>query len=300
MSTWRALAVLACAGLMLIVAGQGAAHARTPTPTVTPTTTATPAPTPIAGTLSPDLAYFSITLWVDAQQSGQHVVAEIGDVVCGGETQEPIMPVDSGTISHSVVVKSDAAIPGCGKPGATITFSVDGRKAARTAQWLSGQYQFLTLLVGPPFMRFGGDVTAPQLTGSELLAPYVGDKRCGAGFDIWLGLGPVFGYVVEVYPQELRPGCGVEGAQVTFKLLDADGNVVAVAAETGTWHAWDVTAPTMEHLDLTMAPASGIRLGSMGTGDASGGNGWPAAAVLALAGLTALGAGAALRKRASP
>jgi hypothetical protein len=71
-----------------------------------------------------------------------------------------------------------------------------------------------------------------------------------------------------VYSAEQQAGCGTEGAQVTFKLLDAQGNVIAVANEKATWHAWDAVFEHIQRLDLTFGPAAVITMPGTGMGDA--------------------------------
>jgi len=287
----RLIAVVVIVAVTSLSLVAGRALARTPTPT--PTATATP--------VASAAADFDIFLWVDARQSWEPVVAKIGDVVCGGETQSPVSPPDSGVIDHHVRVQSDASIPGCGTPGAIVTFLVGGRQADRTAQWLPGEERSLTLLVGPPFARFWGDADLQLKTGNERLVPFVGEKACGYQENSWQGAAPAYGYGLVVYSHELQAGCGVEGAQISFKLVDEQGNVLAVAEKTGVWRVWDGTTSTFQSLNLTMVPVSSIRVGSTGTGDSQESGGPPVGVValgLALAGLTTLGAGTVLRKRA--
>ncbi len=299
----RAITILVAVAIMSLSLGAGVAQARTPTRTPTPTSTVTPAATstpvapPWAGS---GASYFDVVLWVDGRQAPEPIVPRIGDVVCGGETQTPIMPPDSGVLYHFVRVESDTTVPGCGTPGATVTFFVGDRQADRTAEWRAGEDQSLTLLVGPPFARIWGNADLHLNTGGERLAPFIGQEVCGYQENSWQGAAPPFGYSVVVYPRELRAGCGVEGAQVSFKLLDEHHSVLAVAVEKGFWHAWDGTPATFESLNLTMVPPGDIRVGSVGTGDSQESGGAPAGVVavgLALAGLATLAAGATLRTR---
>ena len=252
--------------LALLVAGQGAAHARTPTPTPTsaPPATATPVP--------PQPASFGIETWVNGQNTAHDVTAKIGETICA---TSPAIVGPGTRPGFSLKVPSEQALPGCGRDGAVVTFFVDGRQAPQTAIWHSGTSQALNIIIGPPFAR-------SIVVNDGRIVPYIGDKPCG-NFEV-------------AYSNEQEPGCGVEGSQITFKLLDAQGNVIAVANEKATWHAWDgISKPQL--LRLTFEPAGGITVGSMGTGGPQRG-GWPPQATLALAGLTALGVGAALRKRA--
>jgi hypothetical protein len=107
-------------------------------------------------------------------------------------------------------------------------------------------------------------------------------------------------YEAVVYSAEQQAGCGVEGAQVSFKLLDAQGNVIAVARETGTWHAWDgVSAP--QQLNLTFGPPGFITMPGTGTGGGPqrAAAPWgPLALALASLGLAGGIAALALRRRA--
>jgi hypothetical protein len=111
-------------------------------------------------------------------------------------------------------------------------------------------------------------------------------------------------YGAVVYSAEQQAGCGVEGAEVSFKLLDTAGNVIAVANEKGTWHAWDgVSAP--QQLNLTIVPvgSAGIKMANVGTGgpQAGGTSVWASLSlVLVSVGLGGVAAGAALRRRAMP
>ncbi len=245
-------------------------------------------------------------------------MAKIGGVVCGTETQSPISPPDSGVVCRFVQVKSDALVPGCGKPGATITFLVDGKPADRIAEWSDAEKQYvpitegpkwepgtlgsLTLIVGPPFARIWGMADLQLRTGDEKIIPYVGDTACGYLETSWMGASPPYGYTVAVYSRDLQPGCGYEGATITFKEFDAVGKVLlATSNQTATWHAWDGTSSSMQKADLTLMPVAptGMSVGSMGDGS-SGTRMWPmtlAVVGLALAGASTLAAGIAIRGR---
>ena len=105
---------------------------------------------------------------------------------------------------------------------------------------------------------------------------------------------------LNVYSQEQRVGCGTEGAEVTFKLVDGQGNTLATAEQKGIWHAWDGMRDTSQILNLTLVTPGGIRIGNVGTGDSQGSGGTPTGVValgLALAGVATVAAGATLRKR---
>ena len=104
-------------------------------------------------------------------------------------------------------------------------------------------------------------------------------------------------YGVVVFSDQQQAGCGYEGAPITYKLLDPNGNVIAVAREKGVWHAWGGRSSSQE-LYLTMVPGD-IKIGSVGTGDSQSGDGVPRGLVLGLAlvSVTTLATGMRLRKR---
>jgi MYXO-CTERM domain-containing protein len=128
--------------------------------------------------------------------------------------------------------------------------------------------------------------------------PFMNDQVCGydrgGGF-----VDPEHNYGAIVFSDEQQAGCGTEGAQVTFKLVDAQGKVIAIANQTGVWHAWDgVSDP--QQLNLTFGPVGGIKLGNTGTGDASGDEGSASgrlSTLLGFVGLTGAALGFALRRR---
>jgi len=200
-----------------------------------------------------------------------------------------ITPPGGGGPVFSISVPSEEVLPGCGYEGTVVTFLVGDLRAPQTAVWHAGAFQGLELTIGPRFANFititGAEVEKALRAGGKLV-PYVGGKACGYG-----GV---------VYSNEQAPGCGVEGSQITFKLLDAEGNVVAVANQTAAWYAWDGNYDHAPRLNLTFTPAGGIKMPGTGTGDVSPGEasvwGW-LTLLLALVGL-ASAAGLALRRRA--
>jgi len=214
------------------------------------------------------------------------LIAKIGDTLCA----TGVPSTGAGARPHfSLSIPSEEVVAGCGREGATVTFFVDGRQAPQTAVWHSGgMAQILSVIIGPPFARFvvfTGEGEQP-FGPSRRLMPYIGDKACGNP--------------EAVYSSEQQPGCGVEGSQVTFKLLDAQGNVIAVANERATWHAWDgVSDP--QQINLTFGPATVITMPGTGTGDGPRGEGsaWAGLSVLlGFVGLASAATGFALRKRA--
>jgi len=281
----KMMLVFVCPLLALIVLG--AVHAQTPTPAAMPVATATPVP--------PEPAIFDIFPWVNGQETAHDVTAKIGETTCA----TGVPGIGTVRLHFPLSVPSEEVVPGCGREGAVVTFFVDGRQAAQTAIWhSSGMSQILWVIVGPPFARFSGGVGPGRLSPRQVILPYVGNVSCGHG-----GAGdPGDLYEAVVYSAEQQAGCGVEGSQVTFKLLDAQGNVIAVANEKGTWHAWDgVSDP--QRLNLTFGPPGGVTMPNTGTGDGPerATAPWgPLALALASLGLTGGIAALAFRRRAMP
>ena len=268
----RMALVSLCVGLAALTAG--VANARTPSPTATgtpmPPATATLTPPPAATPTPLPEASFSGGAYIDAHVSRDPVTAKIGGVLCGTAI---FMAPPGGGPFYIIEVASEQAISGCGREGATITFFVGEREAPQTAVWHAGESQRLNLIIGPPFAQF-------QI-GTAGVVPYVGDTVCGRG--------------AIVYSNEQEPGCGVEGTTVTFKLVDAQGNVSVFA--TGVWHAWDgISIPQ----PINLISGSSGAIGLPGTGNAPTDNGRPGNLLISLGfvGLAATGLGLALRRRA--
>lgn len=284
-----AILLMAAAALLL-----GKAHpleAATPTPTTTATPIATAGPAPV-------VAGFRGTAWVDGRPGGGRIEARVGTVVCGDATT--LGMVDAGP-SYNLAVASETEKAGCGRPGAVITFFVDGRQANETATWDSaaGKSQSLTLMVGAPFAQFWGKAAIAAISGDDRVVPYVGDKPCGRQVSSWMGSESPYGYQVVVYSADQQAGCGTESAEVTFKLLDGQGKLIAVAPEKGVWHAWDGESQ-LPRLDLTMVRTN-IRMPPTGDGPTAGDPDWSWRIVLALVfpGIGLVCAGGVLRRACS-
>ncbi len=282
-------------GLALVVREPAYARTRTPTPTATPTVTSTPTPVP------PRPAAFHVKPWVNGRDdTARNVTAKIGGTLCA--TGQPSFPTGVGARPlFQLTVPAEEVLPGCGREGAVVTFFVNGQQAPQTAIWHSGISQHFSVIIGPPFARFSGVAYTNMRLGNEAIVPYVGDESCGdKAPSHWIGIGPYYSYGAVVYSNEQQAGCGSEGAQVIFKLLDAQGNVIAVANEKGTWHAWDGVSD-LQHLDLTFGPAGGITVGGVGTGGSQGSGAalWrELSLVLAAMGLGGIAAGFAVQRRA--
>jgi hypothetical protein len=233
----------------------------------------------------PPSAKFSGSAWVNARPSHEQVTAQIGDTVCGEAS--PGLG-GAGSTFFALYVASDEDIPGCGKPGAEIAFFIGGKRANQTAKWqvTEGFTPLGYLVVGPPFAVFAGDITLKESPVKEAVVPFIGDTVCGYQTNPWMGEGPVYGYAVVVYPKELEPGCGVDGAEVTFKLVNKDtGKVTAEAMGKAIWRP--MAAENDVNLVFTSVPVAQVPVAG-GSGEEDG---WGAASVLVVAGAAALSVG---------
>lgn len=293
------VATLVLTGLCLLFGH--IAEAATPTPTET--ATSTPIPMPPSTPSAEQLSVFIGQSYVDARHSCAPVSARIGGTICG--TTQQLSPAGSGGCGFRLEVPSAQVVPGCGYEGAVVEFLVGDQLASPTAVWhastqLQFGFQVAYPIVGPPFALFGGPTEANRFANRETILPYVGEQTCGYFVSGWTT--GVYAFSIGVYSAERQPGCGVEGAEITFKLLDAQGNVLGVAREKGIWRSWRGPEDARS-VQLTFGAGNGggatIRVGRVGTGGpASAGFPWGEAAVaLAVAGFAATAAAVALRRR---
>ena len=298
------LLVSVCA---LTLLGAQVAQARTPTPSPTPTPGVTSTPTASPTPSGEQVSTFEGGCWLDALPcAGETMTARIGGKVCATDARPITPPGGRGPVGRLRVPSQDI-IPGCGYEGATVEFFVGDQRAMRTGVWHAGSDQIMGFVAGHPFARFSGFLSVNQdLHDDDVLIPYVRDIACGAGRSVTLlslsqysASSVAYPFESEVYSNEQQVGCGVEGAEVTSKLLDAQGNVIAVAEEKGIWHVWDGVS-SIQRINLTMIPVGGITLGNVGSGPGTGADKAPWVGVaLAALGLSGIAVGFALRRRAA-
>jgi hypothetical protein len=202
--------------------------------------------------------------------------------------------------------------PGCGYEGAQVTFFINDEQARQTAIWHASSVQEVDLF-HVPFAEFHGDITLPSGLDPSLfqygplgMYAYVNGNLCGevGPGGIWSN----FPYEEVVKSAEEQPGCGVEGAEVTFKLHDREGymlgvrrNILGVAREKGVWHAWG-DGNLDQELDLTIDPV-GIALANVGDGGSSDSDAtrWAALSLaLSASGLLGIATAVVLRRRTAP
>jgi hypothetical protein len=110
-------------------------------------------------------------------KAGMQVRAFVGGVVCGEATvdgQSSARPIGFSRL----IVPSHALANGCGRPGATVSFFVDGIQSETTAQWSPGVHQISLALPATqpspaaPAQQTAGPVSLPR-TGSEFNDTFV-------------------------------------------------------------------------------------------------------------------------------
>ncbi len=102
---------------------------------------------------------FAGTVTIDGQPAapGTPVEARVGDVSCGVTT----VFASGGQSRYVIDVASAASQPGCGTPGATVTFVVAGRPAGQVGSWRNFELSQLDLAVTSPTPT---PTTAPAAT----------------------------------------------------------------------------------------------------------------------------------------
>ncbi len=154
----------------------------------------------------------------------------------------------------------------------------------------------MTFFAGPPLAPFTVISSAPIAQG-ESIVPFINGQACGYAKSGIGGVDPEHTSLVFAFSNEQQLGCGTNGAEIVFKLLDAQGNVVGVASQTARWYAWTGDYDQWQEVNLTFGPPTSIHMGNVGGGPESG-NAWLRLS-LALASLGLAGAvgGFALRRR---
>lgn len=182
----------------------------------------------------------------ECRSQNREVIAMIGDVECGRTTTGYPWADGQPNSHYEIEVASSGQVTGCGQPGDTVEFYIEGRKAAQTTSWKSGETFGVDIWVGPDFISFDGYLScegAPcypcgvSFCYGPQVDAYVGGVRCGSTRpEGWL----VVGYTLLVVKSaEQKDGCGSPGAVITFTIDGAPAN------ETSIW------LPGFDWLDLS-------------------------------------------------
>jgi hypothetical protein len=164
---------------------------------------------------------FGGSAWKDGAPlpPGTRVEAVVGDKVCG-----QTITCGLRESRYFTWVISAGEEEGCGEDGSEVRFRIDGAMANQTAQWHDQDSATVDLFAGPELAVFGGLVSVYRPDAPNIMAPegapvsaYVGDRLCGESTVFSYHPGPNM-YQIVVLPDELRAGCGKEGAPITFSV----------------------------------------------------------------------------------
>lgn len=229
-----------------------ATHTATVAPSETPVPSATTEPTSTPEALEPtrtrvsadflvpssesDPMVISGSTWVDARGTPGEVIAFINGQECGRAksgflNSEPPSPLPFLLL----FVASDVQQQGCGVLGAEVTFTINGRPANNTIEWQPGLQPF-TLIAGPLFAQYYGKFRLNHgLPPRMRVYAFIDDVLCGeqiSGGELYTD--GEWSYVVLVDPEELRPGCGRDGAEIELVLTVEGGSDIDLGTEV--WH----------------------------------------------------------------
>ena len=208
--------------------------------------------------------------WKDAERiDNPSVEAIIGNKNCTGPGG--VHPTDQGLAFYQISVIPASIVSGCGEPGSVIQFTLNGETANETAIWQdegasAANHHRLTLTIGPAFAWWVPVVEPIQqaIEDEDLhVEAFIGDTLCGRAERPGLP-----GVLLVVPSAELVPGCGTEGATVTFTVNGQPSE------QTATWTAGygdylPFTLPdAAPEPDPTATPGSGSLITPPDTGDA--------------------------------
>jgi hypothetical protein len=182
-----------------------------------------------------DAMFIGGDVWVNATGAYNRLVALIDGVECASTTGSGV--VDGYGASFYVSIPAASVRPGCGVPGSTIQFLVDGELAPQTAVWQPGSHPPIVLRIGPEFAQYVGRFTYSGFTGGWVVQPLIDGVVCGGQINPAQGVGE-YGFHIVVLAEETRAGCGRAGAVVTFRLMDTSGEVaveIPYAFPTAVW-----------------------------------------------------------------
>lgn len=238
--------------------------------------------------------------WKDGEPlTNAKVAATVNGVDCTGPSG--LRPPHS-EMSYQVSVASAAILPGCGVPGNTIRFTINGEPANETAIWQA-------IAIALPDPSVPGRAILPPSSSS---APSPGPPSPSNRTELDLTIGPAFAWwVPQVQPfeesfedqgmyveafvdgtlcgradrpgmpgvllvvpsRELKPGCGYEGAKVNFS-VKGEPSVAAAVWRPG-YHDYltlgidpPQSPPTTQTGPAAGAPPSQVVIQPPDTGDA--------------------------------
>jgi hypothetical protein len=235
-----------------------------PATTVEDEPTSVPDPVRHWPTASSDSEPMSLAgeIYVDGRPASGTLVAFIGGQECGkGQSG---FAEDRGFFVVTVTVAAERA--GCGVPGAVVSFTMNGQAVNETVAWKPGvQDSAVALSAGPAIAIYRGSFSLvpgfksglPGAKPSLVVTPYIDGLACGDAVDAGVNLldHARWVYQVVVDPEELRGGCGRDGASVVLQLQVEGGPSIDLA--TAPWQTLPVVqVPNVDLRSVVPPPAT--------------------------------------------
>lgn len=171
---------------------------------------------------------------------GLEVVATIDGHECGRDTSGPFQEDGDPrvTAGFDITVPSAQDVPGCGTPGASVDFTVDGRPVHEHIEWYATEDSLFQLSVGDAaylsgYIHYGDDwysFPCNDLCEGPYIKAFVNGVLCGELQTLGSSSRSYYRYLV-VAGADAKPGCAHDGDTVTFTVDDVP------AHEEFTWYA---------------------------------------------------------------
>jgi len=159
-------------------------------------------------------------VWQNAEPAKGRVRAFIAGVQCG-EAETRTAP-DAYVPEVMLTVWSQQERAGCGSPGVTVEFEINGSIANQLVTWNGGAAVGVKLSSGPEGAIYKGRVRKDDAAPGLGIEPIIEGKVCGRQLNSFRGAGPLYAYEVLVYPEEVHPGCGRVGVHVLLRAFNID------------------------------------------------------------------------------
>ncbi len=120
----------------------------------------------------PATFYGSVTVDGEPAPTGSDVRGFVGELDCtqSAPGERPAIREGEAT-AYVIAVVHESQRPGCGRPGATVTFTIDGEPAEQAAEWQAGPVR-VDLSIGPgdpiPLPTATATVPGPAATSTSL------------------------------------------------------------------------------------------------------------------------------------
>jgi hypothetical protein len=201
--------------------------------------------------------------YVDGRPASGKLVAFIGGQECGKGQSGFIVTRDEAMLNIRVASAAERA--GCGVPGATVSFTMNGQAINETVDWAPGFQDPVDLSAGPAPAIYRGTFSLaagfksdlPGAKPSLMVVPYIDNLACGEAAETGMNLvdHARFVYRVLVRPDEVQTGCGRDGASVVLRLQVEGGPTVEFA--TVPWQTLPVVqVPNVDLRNVVPPPAT--------------------------------------------